>query len=76
MPPQHAEAGPAAALPAALEEQLQAEADAEERRAGRDALEHRGPEAGLLEPRGRVAEGADAGQDHAGGVAHLGDALR
>ena len=62
---EHAEARPAAALAAALEEQLEAEAHAEERRAGRDALEHGGPEAALLEPRGRVAEGADAGQHHA-----------
>ena len=67
---QHAEARPAAALVAALEEQLQAEAHAEKRRAGRDALEDGGPQAALLEPRGRVAEGAHAGQHDAVGVAH------
>jgi hypothetical protein len=69
-------ARPPPALAAALEEQLEAEAHAEERRAGRDALEHRGPQAGLLEPRGRVAERADAGQHHAGGAADLRGALR
>ena len=72
---EYAEARPAAALAAALEEQLEAEAHAEERRAGRDAPEHGGPEAALLEPRGRVAERADAGKHHRVGAAHLGRAL-
>ena len=37
--------------------------------------EHGGPEAALLEPRGRVAERADARQDDGVGGAHLGRAL-
>ena len=46
----------------ALEEELEAQAHAQERRAGGDALEHGGPEAALREPRRGVAEGADPGQ--------------
>ncbi len=69
------EPGPPAALPAALEQELEAEAHAQERRAGGDALEHGGPEAALLEPRRRVAEGADPGEHHRRGVAHRGGAL-
>ena len=67
---QQAEAGGAAELLAALEEQLQAEADAEDRSPRRGPLGDQLVEPGRADPLHRPREGADAGQDQAVGGAH------
>ena len=68
---EQAEAVGAAELGGRVEEQLQAEADAEDRHAGVAALGDQLVEAELADPLHRPREGADAGQDHAVGGAHL-----
>ena len=67
---QQAEALGAAELLGALEEQLQAEADAEDRRPRRGPLGDQLVEPGRADPLHRPREGADAGQDQAVGGAH------
>ena len=70
---QQAEPVGAAELLAALEEQLQAEADAEDRRPRRGPLGEQLVEAGRADPLHRPREGADAGQDQpVGGADRLG----
>lgn len=65
-PPEHAEAGDARRFPAALEQHLQAEADAEERPAGTDEVKHWANEARALQRAHGFAERPDARQH--GGV--------
>ena len=60
---EQAEAGGAAQLGGRVEEQLQAEADAEDRHPGVAALGDQLVEAALADPLHRPREGADAGQD-------------
>ena len=60
---QQAEAGGAAELGRGLEEELQAEADAEDRPAAVAPLADQPVEPELADPLHRLREGADAGQD-------------
>jgi len=63
LPGEHAEPGMPPALPARLEEQLQAHADAEEWPVGLDVGDQRRHEAPRVQRRDRVGERAHAGQD-------------